>query len=87
MLIIGLNLNELESRQVGGVRYPAVRLPKALDFMLDELKKPDQTDALRLAIMLGIERHVGLVRQRPQDQPIPDGRKAEIAAYMQALAR
>ncbi|MHB8970852.1 MAG: hypothetical protein ACYC3X_15155 [Pirellulaceae bacterium] len=85
MLVIGLNLNQLESRLVGGVRYPAVRLPKSLDFILDELKKPDQIDAVRLAAMLGIERHVRLVRQRPQDQPIPDGRKAEIAAYMQTL--
>ncbi|MHB0957283.1 MAG: hypothetical protein ACYC0X_24670 [Pirellulaceae bacterium] len=85
MLIVGLNLNQLESRLVGGVRYPAIRLPKALDFLVDELKKPDQSDAVRLAAMLGIERHVDLVRQRPQDQPIPDGRRAEIAAYMQTL--
>ena len=84
MLIVG-NLNQTEAGMVGGVRYPAVRLPQAFDFMVDELKKPDQIDAMRLAAMLGIQRHVFLVRQRPADQPIPDGRKAEVAALMKAL--
>jgi hypothetical protein len=84
MLIVG-NLNQTEARMLGGLRYPAVRLPQAFDFMVDELKKPDQLDVVRVAAMLGIERHLRLVRQRPQDQPIPDGRRAEVAALMQSL--
>jgi hypothetical protein len=84
MLIVG-NLNQTEARMLGGLRYPAVRLPQAFDFMVDELKKPDQVDVVRVAAMLGIERHLRLVRQRPQDQPIPDGRRAEVAALIQSL--
>ena len=83
MLMIG-SLNQVESRMTE--RLPAIRLPKAFDFMVDELKKPDQVDVVRVAAMLGVERHLRLVRQRPQDQPIADGRKAEVAALMKTLA-
>jgi hypothetical protein len=84
MLIIG-NLNQTEASLVNGVRYPAVRLPKALDFLVDEFTKPDQIDVVKLAAMIGIQRHFFLVRYRPADQPIPDARKAEIAGLLKAL--
>lgn len=84
MLIVG-GLNQSEARMLGGLRYPAVRFPRAFDFMVDELQRPDQADVVRIAAMLGVERHLRLVRQRPQDQPIPDGRRAEVAALMHGL--
>jgi hypothetical protein len=84
MLIVG-DLNQTEAHVVGGARYPAIRLPQAFDFMVDEFKKPDQLDAVRLAAMVGIQRHLFLVRQRPADQPILDARKAEVASLMKAL--
>ena len=55
--------------------------------MVDEFKKPNQIDVIRLAAMLGIQRHLFLVRQRPADQPIPDGRKAEVAVADEDAAR
>ena len=36
--------------------------------------------------MLGLERHFFLVKQRPQDQPVPDARRAEVASLMQTWA-
>ncbi len=83
MLVIGLNLNLTEKRPAE--RLPAVRLPKAFDFLFDELRKPDQSDAMRTAAMVGIERHARLLRFRPQDQPIPDGQRAELATLMHTL--
>ena len=85
MLIIG-DLNQTEARLIGTDRYPAIRLAKAFDFMLDEYKKPDQIDVVRIAAMLGIARHLRLVRQRPQDQPLADAKKAEIATLMKTMA-
>ena len=48
MLIIG-DLNDTEYRMLVAERYPAVRLGRALDFMLAQLKRPDISDSLRLA--------------------------------------
>lgn len=83
MLIIG-NLNQVELKRAE--RLPPVRLPQAFDFLLDELQKPDQLEVLQLGAMLGIERHLRLVRERPQDQPIPGAQKAEVVDLMQAMA-
>ncbi|MGM0487248.1 MAG: hypothetical protein ACQESR_10855 [Planctomycetota bacterium] len=83
MLIIG-NLNQVELKRAE--RLPPVRLPKAFDFLLSELEKPDQLDVLRLGAMVGIKRHLLLVRERPQDQPIPDAKKAEIVGLMETMA-
>lgn len=85
LLIIG-GLNQTEQRLVGTDRYPAIRLAKALDFLWAELQKPDQIDILRVAALLGLERHFFLVKQRPQDQPVPDARRAEVASLMQTWA-
>jgi len=84
MLIVG-NLNQTEARIVGSDRYPPVRFAKAFDFMLEQLKASGQMDVLRLGAMIGIERHLELVRQRPQDQPIPDAKRAEVASLMLSL--
>ena len=84
MLIVG-DLNQTESRISGTERYPAVRLAKAFDFMVDELKRADQLDVVRIAALLGIQRHLRLVRQRPQDQPIPDARKVEVTALVKPV--
>ncbi len=83
LLIIG-NLNQTEIRR--SERLPPIRLPKAFDFLVTELQKPDQLDVLRLAAMVGIQRHLRLVGQRPQEQPIPDAKKAEVAGIMKKLA-
>ena len=82
LLILG-QLNQVELRRAE--RLPPVRLPKAFDFLLAELKKPDQHEAVRLGAMFGIRRHVFMVSQRPQDQPIPDAQKAEVATLMTSL--
>ncbi|MBM4088677.1 MAG: hypothetical protein FJ276_04500 [Planctomycetes bacterium] len=84
LLIIG-DLNQTESGMEGTAKTPPVRLARALDFLVEELKKPNQLDALRLAAMVGIKRHVQLSRQRPADAPIPDARKLEIITLAQAM--
>ncbi len=83
LLIIG-DLNQVEFRR--SERLPPVRLAKAFDFLLSELQKTDQLDVLRLAAMVGLQRHLRLVAQRPQDQPIPDAKKAQVATLMKTLA-
>ncbi|MFW6170263.1 MAG: hypothetical protein ACODAD_07220, partial [Planctomycetota bacterium] len=82
ILIIG-NLNRVEQKRAE--RLPEVRLPEAFDFLLGELQKSDQLDVLRLGAMMGLERHLLLVRERPQDQPIPDEEKAEVAGLMETM--
>ncbi len=82
LLVIG-NLNQEEDRTQQ--RLPAVRLPKALDFLLAEYKKPDQLPVVKLGCLLGIERHVELGRVNPQDQALPDPAKQEIRTLMTAL--
>ena len=74
MLIIG-ELNSQEMVLIGEQAPPVPSLP-ALKVMLDELKNPDQIDAVRAAAMVGILRHAEYDGQRPDTQRMPaDARK------------
>ncbi len=84
MLIIG-NLNQTEKVNLGGVIYPPVRLPRALDFLIDQLREPDQDLEIQVGALIGIWRHLNLVRVRPSDQPIPEARRAEIASLARTI--
>lgn len=61
MLIVG-DLNARESNR-SGTGTPPLPLRAALDYMIKELKNPDQIDAVRLAALLGIARHVQIDAQ------------------------
>jgi hypothetical protein len=79
MLVIGdLNQDEVSSTQ----RFPNP-LPSALDFLITEYKKPNQTESLKLAALLGIYRHAQLDFTASR---IPADRRTEITGLMLALA-
>ncbi len=61
MMIIGA-LNEKEGVTKGTNRSLPKPMVKALKTMLDELKSPDQIDAVRVAALIGILRHAKLSR-------------------------
>ncbi|MGE3776935.1 MAG: hypothetical protein AB7F89_07120, partial [Pirellulaceae bacterium] len=74
LLLIGeLNKEEVSTQQ----RYPNP-LPEALTFLIDEYKKPNQSEALRLACMLGILRHAQLNWGRPEADRIPNAQRSDI---------
>lgn len=56
MLVIG-DLNAVEAIQSGIKKAAPVPLPAAMDVMLGELEKNEQLDAVRVAAMVGIQRH------------------------------
>ena len=64
MLLIGM-LNSSEAVTVGDAKGPPVPLIFALKFMLDELNNPQQLDAVRVAALIGIQRHVRIDRDLP----------------------
>lgn len=67
MLIIG-RLNSREAVTVGGKALP-IPFEPARKFMLAEFKNPDQIDAVRVAALLGLQRHAQLEGQQPRMQP------------------
>ena len=54
MLILG----ELNAREAEGASVPPEPLPEALPIMIEELQNPDQIDAVRVAALIGIRRHI-----------------------------
>ncbi|HUG69591.1 MAG TPA: hypothetical protein VMM76_17700 [Pirellulaceae bacterium] len=87
MLVIGdLNLVEY------GARYPNNQkamvpepLPEALDLLISEYKSPTQIDAVRVAALVGLDRHVKLDLGRPAEGRIPGPKKKVIVDEMIAL--
>lgn len=82
LLVIGdLNADEVSAQQ----RFPNPH-PPALDLLISEYKRPNQTDAMKLAAMIGISRHVQFDWARPEANRIPADRRQEIMNLMLALA-
>lgn len=79
MLIIG-ELNRKEPTATQSVPDP---LPAGLAVLLEELKNPAQIDAVRLAALIGIQRHVQLDLARPAADKMSREEKSEI--YQQML--
>lgn len=87
MLVIG-SLNQVEH----GARYPDDSrafvpdpLPAALDLLIAEFKSPTQIDAVLVAALVGIDRHVKLDLARPPERRIPGPKKKVIVDAMVAL--
>jgi hypothetical protein len=86
MLIIG-ELNDQEVVLIGEQTPPVPSL-RALKVMLDELKNPDQIDAVRAAAIVGILRHAEYDGQRPDTQRMPaDARKTVRDDMLAMLAQ
>jgi hypothetical protein len=80
MLLIGdLNAEEVAPPN----RFPAPYGP-ALPFLVDQYRTRNQTDALRLAALIGIMRHVQLDWTRPPASRIPAAKKQELTNLMLA---
>ncbi|MEO8494366.1 MAG: hypothetical protein ABI614_04805, partial [Planctomycetota bacterium] len=87
MLVIG-DLNAVEY----GSRYPNDQkamvpepLAEALDVLIAEYKSPTQIDAVRVAALVGIDRHVKLDLGVPKERNIPGSKKKAIVDEMIAL--
>lgn len=88
MLVIG-GLNDLEygarygdDERKAFVPHP---LPQALDLLISEFKSPTQIDAVRVAALVGIDRHVKLDLGWTADRRIPGTKKKVIVDEMIAL--
>ena len=57
MLIVG-ELNQVEARRSGTNASPPVPLPAARRIMLEEVKRPEASDAVKVAALVGLRRHV-----------------------------
>ncbi|HPZ83655.1 MAG TPA: hypothetical protein PL064_09475, partial [Thermogutta sp.] len=99
LLAIG-DLNERE-RPTGGGMQPPVPLASALPFLVSILKDPQQLDALRLAALVGIERHCGagiadtnfrdsevipLLVQLASDKNVPEGKDPKVHEWLRVRA-
>lgn len=83
MLMIGdLNQTEASVQQ----RFPDP-YPPALDVMVQEFNNPNQTDAVRVAAMLGMLRHAKLDWTRQSNQRIPAATRTAIVNDMLALLK
>jgi hypothetical protein len=74
----------------GGDASPPHPLLTALPFMLGEFEKKDQIDPVRVAALLGIQRHVQMEAQntaKPAEAKIPPATMAQINTTMLALVR
>lgn len=99
LLAIG-ELNERE-RPTGGGMQPPVPLPSALPLLVSVLKDPQQLEALRLAALIGIERHcaagiadtnfrdtqvIPLLVQIASDKNVPADKDARVYEWLRVRA-
>jgi hypothetical protein len=93
MLIIG-ELNEQETSGSFSARRPAVPYGPALDFLLNQLKDPNQIDLLRVAALDGVLRHAQITRIQHQlpgtgvsaDSPQEKTKVQRILSVVQPIA-
>ncbi len=84
MLIIG-ELNGREAIRVGNAQ-PPLPYVDAVNVMLEELESETQIDAVRVAALIGLLRHVELDRMRPSDQRMPEAGRVRFLERMLAIA-
>lgn len=85
LIIAGLNFQE--GVTVGLAKTQPEPLLQALKPMLDALEDPQQIDAVRVAALVGIQRHVEMDRMFPADRPLSSAAKREIGRVMLDLVR
>jgi hypothetical protein len=87
MLIIS-QLNDVEPVTTGSNPTVPEPMRNALQFILDQFRKEDNPDPIRLAALLGLARHLECDNYRDiqPSPPIPPARKAEIIKELIALA-
>ncbi len=89
MLLIGsLNAIEYGARDPNAADARALApdpLPEAFDVLLAEYQSPTQIDAVRVAALIGLDRHVRLDLVRPANRRIPGAKKRVVADEMLAL--
>lgn len=90
MLIIS-GLNDTDSVRVGAVKLTPEPMVRALPFIYEQFKKPENSDAIRVAALLGLVRHLEWDNFRgPVESPTPAINPATRAAILKdllALAR
>lgn len=87
MLVIGdMNLVEYGARYPNNEKaYVPEPLPEALDLLISEYKSQTQIDAVRVAALVGLDRHAKLDWGRPAERRIPGTKKKVIVDEMIAL--
>lgn len=85
LLIIG-SLNAVEAVRVGTSKAPPEPYTKALPTLLEEFKKADNTDAMRVGALLGISRHLEWDDVRPAASRMPVPMRQDCIAQLVALA-
>jgi hypothetical protein len=87
MLIIS-DLNDVEPvRSISAPQFP-VPCARALPVILAEFKRPENTDAIRLAALLGLSRHLEWENEKAPGVPtMPPAIKADIIKELQALVQ
>ena len=90
MLVIGdLNLVEYGARYANNQKAMVPEpLPEALDLLISEYKSPTQIDAVRVAALVGLDRHVKLELGRTERRISPEKKKVivdEMVALLNAM--
>lgn len=85
MLIIG-ELNEVEASGFASNRTPPTPLPAALDFMLTQLRNPNQIDEVRMAAMIGVLRHAEILQLHAAANAGRGGNNVQAQANQKILA-
>lgn len=85
LLIIG-SLNAVEAVRVGTSKAPPEPYTKALPTLLEEFKKADNSDAMRVGALLGITRHLEWDDVRPAASRMPVPMRQDCIAQLIALA-
>jgi hypothetical protein len=80
-------LNTQEPSRVGANRAIPDPYSPALPWMLDEFKKEETPEALKVAALLGIIRHLEMDIYRTADRKIPAAQRADVIATLTTLAQ
>lgn len=82
------NLNDLEPSKAAASPAPPVPMARALKFIFDEFKRPENPDSIRMAALLGLARHLEWENEKPQGLPqIPADVRRDITKELLALAQ
>jgi hypothetical protein len=80
-------LNTQEASRVGANKTIPDPYSPALPWMLDEFKKEETPEALKVAALLGIIRHLEMDIYRTADRKIPAAQRADVLATLTTLAQ
>lgn len=87
MLIIS-SLNDQDIVRIGSEKKLPEPMARALPFMLQEFKRPENSDAIKVAALVGVSRHLEWDPHRPQTSaPIPAALRGEIIAELLSVAQ